>query len=58
MLEGETFQRREVTLGIRDNGWIEVVSGVAEGERVATRGAYAIKLASLSPASFGHGHGH
>jgi multidrug efflux pump subunit AcrA (membrane-fusion protein) len=58
MLEGETFQRREVDLGIRDNGWIEVVSGVAEGERVATRGAYAIKLAALSPASFGHGHGH
>jgi multidrug efflux pump subunit AcrA (membrane-fusion protein) len=58
MLEGETFQRREVTLGIRDNGWIEVVSGLSEGERVATRGAYAIKLASLSPASFGHGHGH
>ncbi len=58
MLEGETFQRREVELGIRDNGWIEVVSGVSEGERVATRGAYAIKLAALSPASFGGGHGH
>jgi multidrug efflux pump subunit AcrA (membrane-fusion protein) len=58
MLEGETFQRREVDLGIRDNGWIEVVSGVSEGERVATRGAYVIKLAALSPASFGHGHGH
>jgi hypothetical protein len=47
-----------VELGIRDNGLIEVVSGVSEGERVATRGAYAIKLNSLSPASFGHGHGH
>jgi RND family efflux transporter MFP subunit len=58
MLDGETFQRREVELGIRDNGWIEVVSGVSEGARVATRGAYVIKLASLSPASFGHGHGH
>ena len=58
MLEGETFQRREVELGIRDNGWIEVVSGVSEGERIATRGAYAIKLAALSPASFGQGHGH
>lgn len=58
MLEGETFQRREVELGIRDNGWVEVLAGVQDGERVATRGAYAIKLASLSPASFGHGHGH
>jgi RND family efflux transporter MFP subunit len=58
MLGGETFQRREVELGIRDNGWVEVLAGVQDGERVATRGAYAIKLASLSPASFGAGHGH
>lgn len=58
MLGGETFQRREVELGIRDNGWAEVLAGVRDGERVATRGAYAIKLASLSPASFGAGHGH
>ncbi|UCF33073.1 MAG: efflux RND transporter periplasmic adaptor subunit [Phycisphaerales bacterium] len=58
MLEGETFQRREVELGIRDNGWVEVLAGVQEDEWVATRSAYAIKLASLSPASFGHGHGH
>jgi RND family efflux transporter MFP subunit len=58
MLEGETFQRREVELGIRDNGWIEVLAGVQDDEWVATRSAYAIKLSSLSPASFGHGHGH
>jgi RND family efflux transporter MFP subunit len=58
MLEGETFQRRKVELGIRDSGRVEVLAGVAEDEWVATRSAYAIKLASLSPASFGHGHGH
>ncbi len=58
MLEGETFQRREVELGVRDGDWVEVKAGVLEGERVAARAAYAIKLASLSPASFGHGHGH
>lgn len=58
MLEGETFQRREVELGIRDNGWVEVLAGVQDDEWVAARAAYAIKLASLSPASFGHGHGH
>jgi RND family efflux transporter MFP subunit len=58
MLEGETFQRREVELGVRDQGWVEVKAGLLAGERVATRSAYAIKLASLSPASFGHGHGH
>ena len=58
LIDGEHFQRRELELGVRDNGFVEVIRGVAEGERVVTQGAYAIKLASLSPASFGHGHGH
>ena len=58
LINGENFQRRELELGVRDNGFVEVVSGVTEGERVVTKGAYVIKLASLSPASFGHGHGH
>jgi len=58
LIDGENFQRRDLELGVRDNGWVEVSSGVLEGDRVVTRGAYAIKLASLSPASFGHGHGH
>ncbi len=57
LIDGENFQRRELELGIRDNGFVEA-SGVMEGERVVTKGSYAIKLASLSPASFGHGHGH
>jgi membrane fusion protein, heavy metal efflux system len=58
MLGGETFQRRELVLGIRDRGFVEVVSGVEVGERVATKGSYAIKLASQSPSSFGAGHVH
>jgi multidrug efflux pump subunit AcrA (membrane-fusion protein) len=58
LIDGENFQRRELELGVRDNGFVEVKGGVAEGERVVIKGAYAIKLASLSPASFGAGHGH
>ncbi|MEE9293684.1 MAG: efflux RND transporter periplasmic adaptor subunit [Phycisphaerae bacterium] len=58
MLEGETFQRRELELGIRDNGFVEIKSGVEVGERVATKGSYALKLASQSPSSFGAGHVH
>jgi multidrug efflux pump subunit AcrA (membrane-fusion protein) len=58
LVDGENFQRRELEVGVRDNGFVEVKGGVTEGERVVTKGAYAIKLASLSPASFGHGHGH
>jgi cobalt-zinc-cadmium efflux system membrane fusion protein len=58
MLEGELFQRRELELGIEDGAWVEVKGGLRAGERVATRGAYLVKLAALAPASFGHGHAH
>ena len=55
---GETMQRREVELGIRDGGWVEVLSGLEEGERLIVEGAYRVKLASASPAEIGHGHAH
>ncbi|MBK7875724.1 MAG: efflux RND transporter periplasmic adaptor subunit [Planctomycetes bacterium] len=58
MLEGELFQKRELELGVKDGGWVEVRRGIAPGERVATRGAYIVRLAALSPASFGAGHQH
>jgi RND family efflux transporter MFP subunit len=58
MLEGEKFQKRELELGIKDVDLVEVRRGIASGERVATRGAYVVKLAALSPASFGPGHQH
>lgn len=58
MLEGETFQRREVETGIRDGGVIEIKSGLKPGDRVVVNGANAVRIASLSPASFGHGHAH
>jgi RND family efflux transporter MFP subunit len=58
MLEGELFQKRELELGVEDGAWVEVLRGLEPGERVATRGAYVVKLAALSPASFGAGHAH
>lgn len=58
MLEGELFQKRDLELGVKDGGMVEVLRGVERGERVATRGAYIVKLASQSPASFGAGHAH
>jgi RND family efflux transporter MFP subunit len=58
MLEGELFQKRELSLGIRDESYVEITSGLAAGERVATRGANSVRLAALSPASFGAGHAH
>lgn len=58
MLEGELFQRRELVLGLRDGDLVEVLSGLAPDEHVVTRAAATLRLAALSPASFGHGHTH
>jgi len=55
---GETFQKRDLTLGIRDGNWVQVLAGLAEGERVVTKGAYAVRLASVSSAIPAHGHVH
>ncbi|MEX0805342.1 MAG: efflux RND transporter periplasmic adaptor subunit [Candidatus Binatia bacterium] len=56
--EGETFERRELELGIRSEGYAEVKAGLKAGERVVTKGAYRVHLASLSSAIPAHGHGH
>jgi multidrug efflux pump subunit AcrA (membrane-fusion protein) len=55
---GETFQKRDLTVGIRDGNWVQVLSGITEGERVVTKGAYAVRLASVSSAIPAHGHVH
>ncbi len=57
-LAGETFQKRDLTTGIRDGNWVQVLSGLSEGERVVTKGAYAVRLASVSSAIPAHGHVH
>lgn len=58
MVEGESFERRPLRLGIRANRWTEVLEGVKAGERVVTNGAYEVKLASASGALPAHGHVH
>jgi len=55
---GETFERRPLRLGIRDGDRVQVLSGVKPGERVATEGAFAVRLASLATALPEHGHAH
>jgi len=44
--------------GLRDQNWIEIVSGVQAGERVVSEGAYDVHLAAADPAEAGHGHAH
>ena len=47
-----------MTLGLRDGEYIQVLSGLEEGEQVVTKGAYAIRLASVSTVIPAHGHAH
>ena len=58
-LEGETFAKRILKTGIKDNGYTEIHEGVKPGERVVTIGGYQVKLASMSTSTpTGHGHEH
>lgn len=58
MTGGESFERRQVRLGARDGDWVEVMDGLSPGQRVVSRGAYLVKLASTGTAQIGHGHAH
>jgi cobalt-zinc-cadmium efflux system membrane fusion protein len=57
-LAGEAFARRPVTLGNRQGEYIQVATGVQPGERVVTKGAYLIRLSSMSSQIPAHGHVH
>jgi RND family efflux transporter MFP subunit len=57
-VEGESFERRSLRLGVRDGAFVEVVDGLSAGERIVTEGAYLIRLASASGAVPAHGHAH
>ena len=55
---GESFAKRPVTLGAQDGAMVEIRSGLTAGERVVTKGAYMIKLATQSGGVLAHGHEH
>lgn len=55
---GESFQKREVKTGASDGKNIQILSGIAEGERVVDKGSYQIKLATMSGTMPAHGHEH
>lgn len=58
MVGGEQFQRRVVKVGARDSQRVAILSGLSAGEQVVTRGAHFVRLASMAPEGFGHGHAH
>ncbi len=55
---GESFQRRPVTLGSREGGYVHVLEGAGPGERVVSTGAYLVRLAAMSSQIPAHGHVH
>jgi multidrug efflux pump subunit AcrA (membrane-fusion protein) len=55
---GESFQKREVSLGITDGIDVQVVHGLKEGERIVTQGAYQIKLSQARGQVPEHSHEH
>ena len=55
---GETFSRRYIEIATRDGDLVGVRSGVKPGERVVTRGAYDVQLASAASGLPAEGHVH
>jgi membrane fusion protein, heavy metal efflux system len=57
-IAGERFDKRAVSPGAKNGTLVQIVSGLRGGERVVTRGAYIIKLATQSGSVPTHGHEH
>ncbi|MBK8154077.1 MAG: hypothetical protein IPK61_14260 [Saprospiraceae bacterium] len=57
-LKAKAFKKRELKLGASDGLNVQVFSGITEGERVVTKGAYQIKLSTASGTMPAHGHEH
>lgn len=57
-LDAEGYERRVVTTGRSDGENVEILSGLHPGEKVVTRGATHVRLASASKAIPGHTHEH
>jgi RND family efflux transporter MFP subunit len=55
---GESFERRYVAIGKKNGNDVEVVKGLNLGEVVVSKGAYQVKMASMSGAVPAHGHDH
>lgn len=56
-LDEEGYRKQEVSLGMNDGKQVQILKGLHPGERVVTKGAYQVKMASASGA-IPHGHSH
>lgn len=55
-LDDEHYRKQEVTTGADDGQRVQILSGLAPGDRVVTRGACQVKLASASNVLPSHNH--
>ncbi|MEO8327132.1 MAG: efflux RND transporter periplasmic adaptor subunit [Nitrospirota bacterium] len=51
-----TYEKRKVALGSQDDPFVEILSGLQEGERVVTNGSFYLKSVLLGETLGGHGH--
>lgn len=54
---GETFEMLSVKVGDFNGDWVSITQGLEMGDWVVTKGAYQVKMASMSGAP-AHGHAH
>lgn len=57
-VSGERFSRRALEIAARDGEWVGVKAGLTPGDRVVTRGAYEVQLASAAKGLPAEGHVH
>jgi len=57
-LSGEKFERRSVKIGKRNGENVEILQGLVVGEVIVSKGAYQVKMASMSGSTPAHGHEH
>ena len=58
-LEGESFEKRTIELGIEGQNYFQVLNGLQAEEKIVVKGGYAIKLAAESSSKdVGEGHYH
>ncbi len=55
---GESFERRPVVPSYRRGAEVQVSNGLSEGERIVSRGAYLLRLATMTADAPEHGHVH
>lgn len=57
-VDKEGYRKQEVTLGESDGERVEILSGLKNGDKVVTKGAIQVKLASAANAIPAHNHNH